>query len=503
MTTSRSTANREAAANREAGGDPAREPSRSGQALRGGSVYLRHPPREAQAEPLSWLVRLLRLEVYSDRLLTRRVRTELSILAVILLLVFFYEFAAWSFFFNGLFLGDVTRFDPRWTIAALLFGLLFSGVILYFERQVITTDVQRLAPSQRRLAQGIRLGAIVLGAVIVAHAVELLVFAEPVERALYSRAVARTTESLERDLDGVAGITEEHRRADLVEDLAGIHSRIGDTERRREEAAGDIARAREQVSFWEGEVRRERAVLAAAERRLTEQEDGGGQATLQARRNDVESARRRYEDARAHHREAAVALQAVHATLQETYRSLHDLGVDEKAVRERRWSLSEETGARQRAIETLRSRLRSWEEALFARTERGDHTEDWPGLKSASAEEMLLWPERWRRTLEFEEPDWTFFERIAKVYELAWGSQRSENEPAESAWLPTIYRSAFVVVHLTAIFVPLLVFTVKWFLIPKEVDAYYSAWHQAYAGDPDARLALNVEEKVRRNGARW
>lgn len=489
------------------------------QVPRSGNIYLRQPPREAQAERLGRLARLLGLEFYSDRLLTRRVRTELSILALILSVVFLFELAAWSFFFNGLFLGDVTRFHLGWTLASTILGLFFAGVILYFERQVITTDTWRLKRPQKFLAQGIRFGSILVGGFIVAHAVELLTFGEPVERTLYSKAVGREVESLESDLDGLAVITEESHRKELTDDLGNIRQRIEGAQQRGEQSAGDLARSREQVRSWEEEVRRQRSALTSADRRRGEVEEDGNLAALQAARNEVESAQRRYEDAQSHHRAATAVHQAEQATLQQTDRSLQSLFDEEAMLRVQRSSLSDETGARQRAIETLRSRLRDWEEDLVGRSGRGDRTEKWPGLQSASAEEKLLWPERWRRPLEFQEPDWHFFERIAMVYELAWGGQSGQSTPggnssqlsvrldsggpSDGKWLSRIYRTAFLAIHLAAMFVPFLVFAVKWFLMPKEVDAYYSAWHQAYAGDPEARVVLSVEEKVRKRGGLW
>jgi len=502
MTTVRSTADFEAA-DRGAMASAGKQPSQAAEALRGGSIQLRQPPSKARARPLGGLARLLRLEVYSDRLLTRRVRTELSILAIVLLLVFLYEFAAWSFFFNGLFLGRVTAFDAHWTGAAIFLGFLFAGVVLYFERQVVTTDVQRLTSRQRRMAQGIRVCAVFLSAFIVLHAVELVFFGKPVERALHSRAVARSIKSLKQDLNDMATTTAEPRQADLAQDLTGIGTRIEETERRQEEAIREIASARESVKRWEEEVSRRQDELAAAQRRLGEQVSAGVQFEPQTLRNEVEAARRRYEDAQTHYREATATLQATQGIAQEINRSLHTLDGNESAVREERSSLWNRTDARQRAIETLRSRLRDWEAELLSSAEPGDHKENWSGLEGASQADLLFWPERWRQNLEFNEPEWSFFERIAMIYELAWGGQQSTATPTESTWLRTIYQTSFVGLHLAGIFIPLLVFAVKWFLMPQEVDAYYSAWHQAYAGDPDARLLLSVEEKVRSNDAKW
>jgi len=180
--------------------------------------------------------------------------------------------------------------------------------------------------------------------------------------------------------------------------------------------------------------------------------------------------------------------------------------------------LDEKAALREATLGTLQGRLRSWmTELASAKPGRGLYVEEWKGWGQVTDEEMELWPKDWRDVLKFSPPERSFFDKIHLVHELAWGWLGGSGK--EQADLPNylpwdevrgtqssfIYSFAFLGIHLAAVFVPFLVFTVKWFLMPKEVDSYFSVWHQAYAGDPDAQLILNTERKVqqRKQNGYW
>lgn len=460
------------------------------------SIYLRQARLSSPPSRLGWLARMMRLDQYSDVLLTPKVRTEVPILTLLLAAVFLFEFAAWSFLFNGLFVGDVDRVQPFGTVAAVLFGLVFASVILYFERQVITADTWRLTRWRRWSAQVIRLLSIAAAAYIVAHALHLVAFRVPVARILHERAVSAEEARLRRDLDSLASEALERRRAAVADELARVRSDIRTAERRREQSAAEKERYRQHVESMRTETRSRRGEVNAAEVALDRATEGFDRAALRRAQRNLESAQRRSENAGSDLHIALADQGAATAKVEEIDRQTERLRIAERRILEERSNLHWEEEDLERNKELLESRLRQWI-AQLRRSPPGDLTEDWEPLKSLPEGEKQVWPEEWHRPLEFEEPKPHFFEKIAAVYELKSGRPEGQHQPAG------VYRHAYYAILLIAIFLPSLVFAVKWFLMPKEVEAYFSTWHQAFAGDPGARTILNVEEKVQREGKTW
>lgn len=478
-----------------------------------GNIYLR-PPAAARKHRLVWPVRLMRLEHYPEGLITEKVRNELTILALMLLAVFIFEFAAWSFFFNGLFVGDVDRFRPGGTAAAILFGFLFGGAVLYFERQVITADTWRLTRWKRWSAQGVRVLAIAVAGYAVAHAVDLLAFRVPVARSLHAGAVDQEEIRLRADIDRLAESVNTDRRSALEKELTIVRDRIRSAQNSREQAAADKGRFRAQIESLESEARSRGEAVNQAEANLVRIEDEADRTALRRAQTELGAARSRYDLVVSDLLGVRGDQAAAQAVIEEKDSLIEALLADENRLREQQSALSTEKETVEAAARVLEGRLGQWV-ADLRRSAPGDRTEKWDGFGDAPADERRLWPEEWRTPLEFVEPQVHFFEKITKVYELAFGEPRATGEHSvqtpsnldrsqrSDRWLSKVYRSSFVAIHLAAVFLPLLVFAVKWFLMPKEVDAYFSTWHQAFAGDSDARSVLSVEEKVRRRDERW
>src|SRR3954462_593100 len=484
-----------------------REPSRlGGPYLR--SVYLRQPESAGQGRRLNWLAWRLGLEHYSSKLLTTKVRTELSVLAALLGATFVFEFGAWSFFFNGIFVGDMGKFTGRGTTAALVLALLFAGVILFFERQVITADTLRMRDKARKRAQWIRVLSIVGAGFIVAHSVDLLAFNTPVEKRLHREAVHEEALRLAQDVEGLGEGTG-GQKSTVAGDLTAVRDDLSAARQRREKVAGEQERYRQQGESLQSEVRSNREAIRFAEENVKSAEEGAETAAQRRAQRDLESARRRSAEALSDLRAMTGNQGAATASLQEIDRLINRLTGEEGGLRNQRSTLDDQTEKIGRAKETLKSRLRLWF-AELDQADPGDRFEKWSGWTDVADDEKRLWPERWRRSLDFKEPKRSFFEKIDCVYQLAFGwlSSSVEGRAELPAYLPAAglrehrrsitYFFSWLGIHLAAMFVPFLVFAVKWFLMPKEVDAYFSAWHQAFAGDPEARMILSVEEKVRR-----
>jgi predicted nucleic acid-binding Zn-ribbon protein len=477
------------------------------------NVYLRQPEAVSQARRLNWLARRLGLEHYSSKLLTNKVNIELSVLAALLVATFVFELGAWSFFFNGIFVGDMGKFDGGGTTAALVLALLFAGVILFFERQVIISDTLRMRDKARKRAQWIRVLSIIGAGFIVAHSVDLLAFNTPVEKRLHREAVHEEALRLAQDIEGLGGNTGEQKNT-IAGDLAAVRGDLAAARQRREQVAGEQERYRQQAESLQSEARSHRDAFNFAEKNLARAEEGADTAAQRRAQRDLEAARRRSTDASSDLRAMIGNQSAATASLQEIDRLINQLTEEEGELRNKRAGLDDHTEKISQVKETLKSRLRLWF-AELDRSDPGDRIEGWSGWTDVTDEEKRLWPERWRRPLDFKEPKRNFFEEIDCVYQLAfrWLNSSEEKRVELPTYLPAAglreqrssitYFFSWLGIHLAAMFVPFLVFAVKWFLMPKEIDAYFSAWHQAFAGDPEARTILRIEDEVRKKGELW
>ena len=473
-----------------------------------GNVYLRAATSASGGRHLAAIARMMGLDQYSSSLLTRKVRIELPILGAILAGTFFYELIAWAFFFNGIFVGEMLEFHVFGTFAALLLALLFAMTILFFERQVITADSRRMKKSDRRWAQGIRLGAILLSGFIVAHPVDLLVFRVPVDEQLHRQAVAEEDSRLVEDLRGMVNADASPRRATIQQDLAQIGLDLSTLNARREQARGDQERFRLDTEQLQREAAVAQDALAAAEGRLHALGEGdeGRKGQVQS---EFEAARRRYFQSASALQIARGNYSAAGAKLNDIDRQIETQTGRRESIAGVRSSLDHRSELVHQGYAALDERRRIWIDELL-RSDSGDRREEWKGWDKASKEQIAVWPERWTRPLQFAEPARDFFEEIHTIYRLAFswlnrpqGEEHiSSSDQASPSFqrapsMPLTYFFLWLAIHLAAIFIPFLVFAVKWFLMPKEVEAFFSAWHQALAGDPDARLMLAVEEKVR------
>lgn len=442
-------------------------------------------PETPNSDRLGWLSRVLGFELYSSALLTRKVKVELQVMAGVLCAVFLFELLAWSFFFNGMFSGQMTDLGPA-TIAAVVLGLLFASAILYFERQVVAADSHGLKRPRRLAAAWVRVVFILVAGYVVAHAVDLLVFRIPVANALHQEAVAGESARLQEDLEFLT----RNRGAALFSttktELAHIRGRLKDTRARRVVLIADEERAREGSRALQQDVKKARLSVERGENALESLSP----------ESDPTAARQALEDARRHLR---ALLEPLSSSQGELGASESSLGVIEEQLttlmkqegllESQRLQYLQAQEQAQQLWDKLDQRRRAWI-AELRRAGPGDRVEDasdW--LERMTDEEKALVPVTWLEPLEFEKPSHSFFEQLKALYEVVFQA------PAGSRWKDP-YFTSWLGIHLAAIFIPFVVLVSKWILMPKEVDAYFSTAHQAHAGDPDARLMVKVEEDV-------
>jgi hypothetical protein len=457
------------------------------------NLYVRMPDRKVSRQPPSPLAQLLGLHLYSDVILDKSTRTEMSFAAIIIAVVSIFEFLAWGFLFNAIFNSDVLRIG--WgTIPAVLIAFLFASAIFWFERQFLTYDESQRG-RRTRIAALVRGIFILTSAFITAQPVELLFFRIPIEKRIHQEGIR------EQAAAKLSAVEEENARG----------GRYGD--RKSDRKTGEYHEFERQI----GKAREERSSL---QEQLVSTE--GEQA---ARARETESYRRAMESAvdleakreaeRAYYR--ADALRAAAARKIPQLRiQIADLGsqiqnLGSKAVDTRRDldKLEDEL----RKEESARSqRLRNWIEQLKVSEPGKPVDEEWNpagGVASASSDSPL-----WGKPWHYEDPEYDFFEQIQIVWNLALGKppgwRNASNEIREQLergyQFATLKQSehgwqlhlllAIAACHMIALFIPFLVLCIKLVLMPPALRRYYSSRHQAEAGDHDAWLSLHIEEQV-------
>ena len=149
-------------------------------------LFLKAPEIEVSSQPPSRLARLMGLHLYSNVLLTKKVRTEMNFAARLLLLVGTFEWFLWTLLFNGIYSSDIfNRRSPELPFAALT-GLLFGFAVFWFERQMLTSSEKGW---RFWAALGFRLCYIGAAALITSQTFELMLFKKPIQQRARQEAV--------------------------------------------------------------------------------------------------------------------------------------------------------------------------------------------------------------------------------------------------------------------------------------------------------------------------
>ncbi len=410
--------------------------------------------------------------------------------AAALTFVAIFELAAWSFFLNGLFVGDMLGGHWLATPAALALAAIFAGTILFFERQVVIADFPTLAWWRKAAAMVVRVLSILVAGAIVAHAVDLLAFADPIDRRLHSEQVQREERRLQADLDRLRALQPAAQRsATTARELERVRDEIGRIETRQQQALADQRRYQAQ----------EVALRDHPEIRRAESDGGGGVSA-----EDRAEARRRQRRLTEVRGERAAADETVRVTTDK----LSELRQVEEDLIARGGAIDVDTERHQWIVQLLEGRLARWIASLEKADPGPRHEQGWEAPAHITAEERARWEPEWQERFSFAEPKWSFFEKVDALWGIVGESWRALRHPspadqllARGQWVrsPLTYFSAFVGIHLAAMFVPFLVFFIKWLFMSKEVNDYFSVRHQAHAGDAEAQLMLNVEAAVRRS----
>src|SRR3954468_11528589 len=98
-------------------------------------LFLKSHKAEVSSQPPSRLARLMGLHLYSNVLLTKKVRTEMNFAAGLLLLVSLFEWLLWTLLFNGIYSSNIYNLGGPEPIFAAFTALFFGFAVFWFERQ--------------------------------------------------------------------------------------------------------------------------------------------------------------------------------------------------------------------------------------------------------------------------------------------------------------------------------------------------------------------------------
>jgi hypothetical protein len=138
---------------------------------------------------LGQAVKAFGLDSYETNLLTRRAGNTMKAFAVLLVVNFVFDLAAWWLLFNAVFSGGRGIFDLDWhSMAAMVFSLLISSAIFIYEQQFMTADISN-RKSRFATPVMLRVGVIVAAAFITTQPVELMLFRGPIERRIHEESI--------------------------------------------------------------------------------------------------------------------------------------------------------------------------------------------------------------------------------------------------------------------------------------------------------------------------
>ena len=188
-------------------------------------VVLRGAEETDASVTAPWLARLTGLNAYGNRLLTSRAAIKMQNAAILLCVVLFFEWCAWSALFHTIISGGSYR-GATVSLWAPTFGALVALTIFTFERGIVIADLDSW-----KAWFGLCFRALLVLASVIATAqpVELFAFGMEIDRELHQRGVTEAEARL------ASRETIDHRaRAEAEKQLATSPEAIALEEARRQ-----------------------------------------------------------------------------------------------------------------------------------------------------------------------------------------------------------------------------------------------------------------------------
>lgn len=405
---------------------------------------------------LGLLARIYRLDTNGLSLLTRAAAFELRFVAVMLTVIFLFDFAAWTLFWNMIFYGGHLALGLKTLLAMILAALIATMVVLY-ERGFMVSDMSQLFRSSGATvkllgALLLRIGVIAVSAYVTAQPVEIVAFSGAIENRIHEESVLREAVGRLRDLRKAeveaAGLADsiqirefknaKDKLGDVQQEDGRLRARLESSKKAESAAAGSLQRARAAYSSSRNKVAAERRISYFASRlEDARREVSNAEGALQAHAVTINSAR---EDKN---------------TLQEKIEGLQLQG-KENVERVRDWLIQlRNEGRRQEDIVEKGSRQDLW-------TFR-DQEYDFFQRQSVIDDLYYGRPPRWKDASETDKTE------IAEKFGFGETQEELNRRRIEAETFAKSYKAVFMV----AFVLPLLVMAYK-LLFPKDLTNYYS-----------------------------
>lgn len=438
-------------------------------------LFLKSPKAEIPSQPPGWLARKMGLPLYSDVLLTKKVRTEMNFAAGLLLLVSLFEWILWTLLFNGVYSSDIFHRGFA-TILAALTAVFFGVAVFWFERQMLTSSEKGW---RLWAAMCFRLLYIVIAALITSQTFELMLFHKPIqdrarEEGIRENAAKAYLEVLDTEARGrQASTLVQITTAFEEESLAAAQKARKEEERQRNYLQGQLATA--QTNDDALRANKYNRLLLESQSRLDvlREKDRNAEEALEGRRHEIEQERTQIVQYAADQRQRfhrwAARLRA--AKPGETFS-------DGKG-----WQYED-------------PKPRFFEQLFLLEDLREGRPPAWPGATPEVREAL-------RKNFGFYEPPAcpnpeappqpvsnAGSLQAAQLQDIALDCERrrSNTSTLNKAWWAGIGM---------AMLIPMLILIIKAFLLPEELRFYYSRLHQAELGDLEALNVTEAEERLR------
>jgi hypothetical protein len=442
-------------------------------------LFLKSSKAEVSSQPPSRLARLMGLHLYSNVLLTKKVRTEMNFAAGLLLMVSLFEWILWTLLFNGIYSSDIYNLGITSVLAALT-ALFFGFAVFWFERQMLTSGEKGRSLA---LPMIFRIVYIAVAALITSQTFELMLFHKPIlERAREEAIRGAAAKHYLEILDAEAAAGQASKLVQITATFEETQLAAAHAERQKEERKRNYLQAHRAASLTLEDavkVSTFNSLLAESKDRLERllKREQRAEEALRDRLREIELARAKIVQNAGDRR-----------------------GLFQQWITKIRASKPGDSVNDIKGWEYQNPQPLFFEQLFLLADLREGRPADWPGAKPEVREAL-------RNEFGFYEPsacpDLAASPRIVSTSVTLEESQlrdivlicerrRSNTAIFNRAWWAGLF---------TAMLIPMLILIIKLFLLPEELRFYYSRSHQAELGDVEA-LNINQAEVRLRNAAK-
>jgi hypothetical protein len=415
------------------------------------------------------------LHLYSNVLLTKKVRTEMNFAAGLLLLVSLFEWLLWTLLFNGIYSSDIYNLGFT-TILAALTAIFFGFAVFWFERQMLTSGKRG---RKTRVAMACRFAYICIAALITSQTFELMLFHKPIYERAREEAIREAAAKHYREvLDAKADADQASTLVQITADFETKNLEAARTERQKEEKHRNYLQARLAATRTAGDAIRANQFSGL-----------------------LDESRDRLDRLLEKEREAEGALRdRLHEIEQKRAKIVQDSG-NRRALFQQ-WVNDIRKSKPGVPVDTIKDWEYSDPEPLFF--------EQLFLLADLMKGRPAAWPGATPEVRETLRNEFGFYEPPACPDPKASPQLASTAGPLQAAEIrdialdcarrrssTSIFFWAWVAGLGTAMLIPMLILIIKLFLLPEELRFYYSRPHQAELGDVEAFNIQQAEERLR------